>query len=578
MKTDRERGSPQKRKPASGSRNRIRRRLLNTGLHRYSILIDSPILLLYIAASCQEVSGEMFNSGLRETRSRILRVSGATFVALLLVALSIACSSPTPTPTQAPTAPPPTETPDASPATSQPEPTSRAAAPTAVPTAEAEPEPTPLPPNVAPTATSVPVATAEPPAATASPFTSEEHRSASESVYSLVEALEAEFGHREAGTPEEFQAAERIRERLEALGYSAEIQPFALQYFDVQRYFQTRGGNAQIAVESPIQAESPGLILTSTLIGGHVTGPAVAVGEARVEDLPEEGLSGKIALIYQAELPVNDPETLASLLEKVNNVAAAGAPAAVIAGGITGIDRFTPLIGVQVPVPVLILPEPQIGEQLYQMSQSTEITLSVRIETEELESQNVIAELKGDGDAVVVVGGHYDVVPQTESGPNDNTSGIAVILALAEALAGESLPFSVRFMAFGAEEIGLFGSSYYVNSLADGELERITAMLNFDVVGTGPSIAVVGHDDLTGLAMKTASGMGFQAVPGMLPPGASSDHQIFAMAGVPVLMIYSTDVSRIHTPQDILEFVQPERLGEALLVAEAMLRSDEFPR
>ena len=386
------------------------------------------------------------------------------------------------------------------------------------------------------------------------------------------------MGHREAGTPEEVQAAERIRERFDAMGYSSEIQSFTLDYFDVQRYFQTRGEKAQIILESPMQAQSPGLLLTSAPRGGHETGPTVAVGAGRAEDLPEEGLSGKIALIQHEELAVNLPETLVSLLEKVNTVAAAGASAAVILGNITGMEQFTPLIGAQVPIPALILPQPQIGEQLYAMSQTAEVTLSVKIETTELESQNVSAELQGDGAGLVIVGGHYDVVPQTESGPNDNTSGIAIVLGLAESLAGESLPFSVRFVAFGAEEIGLYGSSYYVNSLGEAELEGVTAMLNFDVVGTGPSLAVVGHNDLTDFAMKTASGMGVEAIPGMLPPGASSDHHVFELAGVPVLMIYASDVSRIHTPQDLIEYVQPERLGEALLLAEAMLKSSEFPQ
>ena len=99
-----------------------------------------------------------------------------------------------------------------------------------------------------------------------------------------------ELGHREAGTPEELQAAEHLRERLDAMGYSAELQPFTLEYFDVQRYIQTRGENAQIIVESPIQAQSPGLILSTTPGGGLETGTAIAVGE----EGPGEDLTGKL--------------------------------------------------------------------------------------------------------------------------------------------------------------------------------------------------------------------------------------------------------------------------------------------
>jgi aminopeptidase YwaD len=193
-----------------------------------------------------------------------------------------------------------------------------------------------------------------------------------------------------------------------------------------------------------------------------------------------------------------------------------------------------------------------------------------------MQSQNVVAELASREEGLVIVGGHYDVVPQTEAGANDNTSGVAVVLSLAEALAGRTLPFSVMFMAFGAEEVGLFGSGHYVSSLGDEELGSIKAMLNFDVVGTGPSIAVVGDGSLTGLALETAASLGINAERGMLPPGASSDHQSFQQVGVPVLVIWATDPSRIHTPQDRLEFVQPERLGDSFLVAQELLQSLEF--
>ena len=113
------------------------------------------------------------------------------------------------------------------------------------------------------------------------------------------------------------------------------------------------------------------------------------------EEGPGKDLTGKIALLHQEDLAVNNPVTLQSLLERVNTAAAAGASAAVITGNITGMEQFAPLFGAQVPIPALILPQPQIGAQLYAMAQSSEVTLSVNIETQVLESQNVVAELEG---------------------------------------------------------------------------------------------------------------------------------------------------------------------------------------
>ena len=102
------------------------------------------------------------------------------------------------------------------------------------------------------------------------------------------------------------------------------------------------------------------------------------------------------------------------------------------------------------------------------------------------------------------------------------------------------------------------------------------AMLNFDVLSSGPLLAVTGHEELEGLALRAASGLGIEVVPQPLPSWATSDHQPFWEAGVPVLVFYGPDVSQIHTPQDLLEFVQPELLGGSFLVAEALLKSPEL--
>ena len=99
-----------------------------------------------------------------------------------------------------------------------------------------------------------------------------------------------------------------------------------------------------------------------------------------------------------------------------------------------------------------------------------EVTLTAQ-ETSE-PSQNLIAELPGTGEGVVVVvGAHYDTTPGSV-GASDNASGMGVLLALAKELAGRSFPFTLRFIAFGAEETGLNGSDHYVDSLSGDELSE----------------------------------------------------------------------------------------------------------
>ena len=487
-----------------------------------------------------------------------LGMLASLFILLAVVACSAA--APTASPTVAPSATP-----------ALPTPTATVAAP--LPTATATPVPTPtLPP---PTATALPT-----PTATAAPSPTaaaqDELAAASEKVFGLVEELVAELGHREGGTEEEFRAAERLKARLDRMGYVAEIRPFTNRYFDWAKWPE----NVSVTVESPPFGRLPisGLPLTAAPQGGSGTGPLLLVGARDPGDLPPEELGGKVILMQPESLAVNNPESLRSLKEKVNKAAAAGAVGVgIIPDVLIGIDNYQPLVEADAAIPALVF-LPEVAQGAIGLLPEGEIIVTVTIVAEELESWNVVAELEGDGDDVVIVGGHYDVAPETFAGANDNTSGIAVVLSLAEALAGERLLFTVRFIAFGAEELGLYGSRNYVGSLSGPELGRIRAMLNFDVVGTGARLSVDGQPELAELALELAADLGIEAEPGSLPPGASGDHEPFVRAGKPVLLFYGPDVSRIHTAEDRLEFVQPELLGGAFLVAEAVLRSGELGR
>ncbi len=164
-----------------------------------------------------------------------------------------------------------------------------------------------------------------------------------------------ELGHREAGTHEELLAAKHIKERLDAMGYSAEIQSFTFEHFDVQRSLQTRWETAKVIVESPIEIQLPGLLLSSAPKGGKQNGPMVPVGQGRSEDFPADGLVGKVVLIQPGDIPLNDPQTLPALLEKANSAGAAGAIAAVISGNISGMEQYVPLLAAPSEIPALIL-------------------------------------------------------------------------------------------------------------------------------------------------------------------------------------------------------------------------------
>ncbi|WZH36074.1 MAG: M20/M25/M40 family metallo-hydrolase [Microbacterium enclense] len=102
---------------------------------------------------------------------------------------------------------------------------------------------------------------------------------------------------------------------------------------------------------------------------------------------------------------------------------------------------------------------------------------------------NIIADsTAGDPDDTVVIGAHLDGVAEGP-GVNDNASGSAAILALAERIAASEVPNDkrIRLALWGAEEIGLLGSTAYVNDLVandPAEWDRISSYLNYDMIGS----------------------------------------------------------------------------------------------
>jgi len=113
--------------------------------------------------------------------------------------------------------------------------------------------------------------------------------------------------------------------------------------------------------------------------------------------------------------------------------------------------------------------------------------------------RNVIGLLPGRDkkrrDEVIVVGAHYDHLGgglfgaldpdsagKPHNGADDNASGVATMLEVAQRLAQSRPDRTVVFVAFTGEELGLLGSAWYVRNPV-APMARTTAMINFDMVG-----------------------------------------------------------------------------------------------
>ncbi len=163
-------------------------------------------------------------------------------------------------------------------------------------------------------------------------------------------------------------------------------------------------------------------------------------------------------------------------------------------------------------------------------------------------ARNVIANLnRGGGKRVVMVGAHLDSVREGP-GANDNGSGVAATLELAVELARLRPDVNVRFAFWGAEEVGLLGSSVYVARLTRSRRARIALYLNLDMVGSSNFVRFVyrpegsGADRRAGvvarnLLVAALRSRGLASEP--ISIAGRSDHSPFSARGVPVAGLFS---------------------------------------
>jgi len=128
-----------------------------------------------------------------------------------------------------------------------------------------------------------------------------------------------------------------------------------------------------------------------------------------------------------------------------------------------------------------------VGKELYdafKAGQAPTVKLATSGVNEDHFYPQVIAETKhGDPRHVVMAGAHLDSVP-AGPGINDDGSGTAWQLDLAEAVAKSHPKNKIRFMWFGGEEDGLVGSQYYAAHLSQAEVNKIDVMIDTDMIAS----------------------------------------------------------------------------------------------
>lgn len=210
---------------------------------------------------------------------------------------------------------------------------------------------------------------------------------------------------------------------------------------------------------------------------------------------------------------------------------------------------------------------------------------------------NLMVERPGALDEVVMLGAHLDTVAGSP-GLNDDGSGVAAVLAVAEALSDLPPPHhTIQLALWDAEEGGAFGSRAYVASLRGEARSRIRAYLNLDMIGSPNAVRFVydepaaapGSAEITARLVATLEREGLAWEPVDLE--GDSDHGPFADAGIPTGGLFSGGIEPVtsaqaerhgatagtpadacsHRPCDTLDNVNPRVAAELARVAAAVL-------
>ena len=190
------------------------------------------------------------------------------------------------------------------------------------------------------------------------------------------------------------------------------------------------------------------------------------------------------------------------------------------------------------------------------------------------QGRNVVGWIDNGKKTTVVIGGHYDHLGMghfgsrhvhgeaIHNGADDNASGIAAIFRLAEQLGRQKKPkHNYLFVAFSGEEMGLYGSKYFVNN-SPVALDQISYMINLDMVGRlNPAKVLAINGAGTSPAWKPSfeqidgNGIKVKTTDSGIGP---SDHTSFYLKDIPAIHFFSGQHMDYHKPEDDAELVNYE--------------------
>ena len=386
-------------------------------------------------------------------------------------------------------------------------------------------------------------------------------------AYRHLQVLTAEIGPRHGGSAAEAEAAKYIHAEFKKYGLKSRIEKYPIYSFDdAVAELTLPGGKTLPCVAVPLSGNTP---------PRGTNAPALLLEDAHESHLTAD-ITGKIIVMFdtfrgdeQRRFHALKPKGLVSIQTSGNKK-----PLRSIAK-VADRRKFGSLPTVRITLDDGLKLIKRMPERL---------TLKVKTINERItKGCNVIAELPGSrrsDDDVIVICAHYDSVWRGP-GAVDNGGGTANMLELARIYAAKGSEHNLRFIAFGGEEMGLWGANAYIKKMVDEErklksdkdferdglrtqLDRIRLLVNLDMMGPlhGRSTAItLGHSDIAASARLLASEMGY-TLNVRENTIYSSDNMAFNYAGTPSISWnrYGYKNCEGHTENDTIKSCSPEGL------------------
>ncbi|QVK21189.1 DUF4910 domain-containing protein [Mycoplasmatota bacterium] len=393
-------------------------------------------------------------------------------------------------------------------------------------------------------------------------FTELQNKIDQDRAMSVIQYL-TDVSPRIAGLDGEKAAGEYILGEFNKLGFASNLEEFPVKYFKANECnLKINDGNDTFELDSNCFSFS-----SSTPDGGLKRIPLIYGSFGTSSDVKDINMEGKIAVVKRGEITFRD---------KVIKCANRGAIGVIVINAVDAPLNSTLLDESPIPAVSVSLSE---GTKIMDIINNEDASADLLVDTviKDSVSNNIIGIKSSDEEdaKTLIIGAHYDSVDCP--GANDNASGVAGLMELANILKDHTLPFNVHFMTFGSEEIGLIGSDFTVNNntLIQENKDNIIGMINLDMIGKGRQFTILKaktytDDTIYNLASTAAKELNITSYSDY---SENSDHSSFESKGIPVVFLTYRPYDPIyyHTKMDTIDTIDSTLIENTLEVVLKMI-------